>query len=149
MKYIDENDIDQIDINLWLGNNKGANDYDNIKKIDIIINFYKEKLKYNGKINYHIPFSFEESSLEECQNIINQVLKILLINPNKKILLCCKAGHHRSANLAIVYLINKYKWNYNKASKHIRSIRRYSLQRKSNLTLAVKMYSNTIEKIFN
>jgi protein-tyrosine phosphatase len=149
MKYIDENDIDQIDTKLWLGNNQGANEYDNIKNFDIIINFYKEKLKSNGKINYHIPFSFEEARLEECQNVINRVLKIILNNPNKKILLCCKAGHHRSANLAIVYLINKYKWNYQMASKHIRSIRRYSLQRESNLTLAVKMYSNTIEKIFN
>jgi protein-tyrosine phosphatase len=152
MKYIDENDIDKIDNNLWIGNYQGANNYDLLKKnnINVIINLYKNELnKYNGIKYYHLPYKFDEISYRDSWNIINKLLNIINKHKNDNLLINCKAGHHRSANAIILYLINKFYNNYDDTKKYVKNIRKHSLDRDSNMTTAMREYGNMVYYLYN
>lgn len=152
MKYIDENDIDKIDKKLWLGNYQGANNMNLLKKhnINVIINLYKNELKqYNGIKYYHLPYKFDEISLQNSWNVMHKLLNIINKHKNDNLLINCKAGHHRSANAILLALINKYNINYDKAKKYVKKIRNHSLDRESNMTTAMREYSKMIENMYN
>lgn len=152
MKYIDENNIDKIDDKIWLGNYEGANNYELLKKnkISIIINLYKNELnKYDGIKYYHLPYKFDEISLKDSWNIMHKLLNIINKHKNDNLLINCKAGHHRSANAIVLALINKYHTNYDQTKKYVKNIRKHSLDRESNMTVAMREYGNMVYYMYN
>jgi hypothetical protein len=145
-----ENNIDIIIDNIYLGNFIGAqNIINNNSKIDVIINFYKYKHTLNDNIiYYHIPYNFKTITIDECWIIIKNIIKITNTHYNKKILFCCKRGHHRSACAVLLYLILNNNCNYEIGKKYIKQIRKKSLNRKGNMIIALKYYAKLVNKIY-
>jgi hypothetical protein len=153
MHFFHENDIDKIHNNIYLGNFQGANKIinNNIYNINIIINFYKIKLDTNNTniIYYHLPYSFNDISINECWDLIINIIKITNQYYGQNILFCCKRGHHRSASAVLLYLILHKKCTYEEGVKYIKSIRKHSLNRNGNMPIALRYYSKLINKIYS
>ena len=153
MKHFDENDIDKITKNIYLSNFEGASQILNNNKynIHIIINFYKIKhnLKNTNIVYYHLPYSFNKISLNECWDLIINIIKITNEYYDKNILFCCKRGHHKSASAVLLYLILNNKCTYDQGEKYIKNIRKYALNRNGNMPIALRYYSKLINKIYS
>lgn len=136
----DEHDMDKIIANIWLGNYRAAYNKKELDRhnIDYIINITdKIESPFKDK-NYLIIPVRDKYSCEKKQQyyIMYQILRAfdfidLAIANKSNILVHCKKGHHRSANLILFYMIYKYNIGYIPALIYINNIRKYSLKRKT------------------
>lgn len=135
----DENNMDEIIPGVWLGNyraayNKKELDKNNIKYIinitDSIDSPFEQDKKYmiipiHDKNVCEIKSKeFMMKSIVDSINFIDEAL-----NNNYSILVHCRKGHHRSANLILFYLVYKYNIGYIPAIIYINNIRKYALMR--------------------
>lgn len=134
----DENDMDLIIPNIWLGNYRAAYNKEELDKhnINYIINV-TDKIKSPFKDKKYLVIPIKDKNI--CginnqsyimQNILNSFKFIdEAIKNNSQVLIHCRKGHHRSANLVLFYLIYKYNIGYIPAMIYINSIRKYALIR--------------------
>ena len=118
--------------NLWVGNYKSAVDVDFLTKnnIKLIINLSKNInfVSLNNIYKYRIPIH-DNLSNESDIGMINHFDKSYslidnYLKNNEGILIHCKAGIQRSATLAALYLMKKYKINSKKAMQIVKSKRK-------------------------
>lgn len=116
--------------NLYLGNHHTIED-DNLLKnnnIHTVINCTRNNYNINKNLVNIIDFpSYDPPTDDEFLFIIHNINKILqlidkLINENKKIIIFCHRGEHRSVTLCIAYLMFKFKIKSNIALFIIRHI---------------------------
>lgn len=135
-----ENDVDMIIPNLWLGNKKAALDEKFIKDNNI-------KYIVNVTDGIHCPFSFityyhipikdkkmcDNQSKDSMINYIDNAMDFILkgLQNNEGVLVHCRKGHHRSANIVVIFLMKFLKIGYIPAIIYINNIRPYSLRRKT------------------
>lgn len=136
----DEHDMDEIVKNIWLGNFKAAYDRDELDKHNIkyVINITDTiECPFDDKLYLYIPIRDKYSCHYASKHfIIRNYLKAFkfideALNRNKGVLIHCKKGHHRSANILLFYLIYKYNMGYIKALMLIKSKRPQALCRKT------------------
>ena len=135
-----ENDMDQIIPNVWLGNyeaayNKEELDKHNIKYISNITDTIE--CPFSDKYYLYIPIRDKYScNLATKHFIIKNYLRAFVfidtaLSDKSAVLIHCKKGHHRSANLLLFYLIYKYNIGYIEALIYIKSKRPEALCRKT------------------
>jgi hypothetical protein len=135
-----ENDVDLIIPNLWLGNKQAALDEDFIKNNNI-------KHVVNVTDGIHCPFSFvtylhipikdkkmcDIQSKDAMIQYIDVAMKFILraLQNNEGVLVHCRKGHHRSANIVVIFLMKYLKFGYIPSIIYINNIRPYALRRKT------------------
>lgn len=152
----DENKMDRIIDGIWLGNYKAAYDKEALddNNINYIINITdKIESPFDDKHYLIIPVRDKYSCGEESKEyIMYEILKSLdFINEALKnksdILIHCKKGHHRSANLILFYLVYRYNIGYIPALVYINSIRKYALKRKTCINKwGIEVYKDIVNK---
>lgn len=60
------------------------------------------------------------SEFEQCYDFITQALEE---NDTNQVLIHCYAGRSRSATIALMYLMKKYRYTYDQAEKHLKERR--------------------------
>lgn len=136
----DENDMDEIIPGIWLGNycaayNKEELDSHNIKYIINITDTIE--CPFDDKYYLYIPIRDKYScNIATKHFIIKNYLRSFkfiesALSNNCSVLVHCKKGHHRSANLILFYLVYRYNIGYLKALVYIKSIRPQALCRKT------------------
>lgn len=138
-----EHPMDEIIPNVYLGNYVAAYEKDLLDKhnINYIINITDSiECPFNDKKYLYIPIRDKWlADIKYYQYTISFIIKAIhFINKalanNSAILVHCKKGHHRSANLILFYLISKYpKLSFEEAENYIRSKRPTALTRETNL----------------
>ena len=146
--------IKKIVNNIYLGNHMTVLNYNLLKKnnIDYVINCTKNKYEINENIK-EINFpSYDPPSKEDFKYIVENINNILkeiheLDKNNKKIVIFCNKGRHRSVLLCIAYLIYKFKIKCNLAYRIVKYIHPESFSHigKSMIYLLMIM-DNIIEK---
>jgi len=140
MIYDNEPNANEIIENLWLGNHYASQDKEFIEKynIKIIINCAKDFPNYfenSDIIYYNLQIKDDINGaqiIEKNINQINYLINTALENKNG-ILIHCKAGHTRSANIVALYLYHKNFYSHIDSVNFVRSIRAYSLKKKSKI----------------
>lgn len=136
----DENDMDEIVKHIWLGNYQAAYNKEELDKHNIkyIINITDTiECPFNDKLYLYIPIRDKYSCNFTTKHFIikNYLRAFDFINEalknNYSVLIHCKKGHHRSANLLLFYLIYKYKIGYIQALIYIKEKRPAALCRKT------------------
>lgn len=152
-----EYDMDLITNNIWLGNkaaahNKQLLDKYNIKYIINVTPDIENKFENQGIKYLRVPIHDAElcevkvnkknyELLLESFRMINEAIK------NKYgVLVHCKKGHHRSANLLLFYYIYMYNTSYIKTLIMINYIRPKSLVRNTCINnWGMEIYKNIIK----
>ena len=140
--HIDENehDMDEIIHNVWLGNFKAAYNKEELdeKNIKYIINITDAiECPFDDKLYLYIPIRDKYSCKYATKHfIIKNYLQAFVfidkaLEKNKGVLIHCKKGHHRSANLILFYLIYKCNIGYIQALAFIKHKRPQALCRKT------------------
>ena len=110
-----ETNVTPITNNIWLGNLNIAADYDFIKnEIDVIINVSHENVVMFDNIEYHkIPMVDNNACTDKLINLIEYGADLLnyYIKNNKRVLVHCKRGHHRSASIIVMYFIKYHNYD--------------------------------------
>ena len=136
----EEEDMTEIINNVWLGNYKAAYNKKELDKHNIkyIINITDTiECPFDDKYYLYIPIRDKYScNLASRHFIIKNYFRAFLfindaLNHNKGVLVHCKKGHHRSANLILFYLIYRYNLGYIEALIYIKSKRPQALCRKT------------------
>jgi protein-tyrosine phosphatase len=162
-----ENDVNKIIPNLWLGNLKSSNNKYFLSKnnIRIIIRLFEyfdfdlndtnilNKIKFkktnygcmyykNGITYYHFPIKDNRLCLKNLFNLFEQTNNIIVdgYRTNRKILVHCKKGHHRSAAIVAAFLIKHINISYPMAIAFINSKRRCALRRETCMGRALFKY---------
>jgi len=136
--HLHENDCDLIIPNLWLGNKYSALDENFIRSSNI-------KYVINVTDGIHSPFPFityyhipikdkkmcDSQSREVMYTYIDTAINIILkgLQENVGVLVHCRRGHHRSANIVLIFLMKYLKIGYIPTMIYINSIRPYSFKR--------------------
>lgn len=136
--HLNENDVDLIIPNLWLGNKKAALDESFIRSANI-------KYVVNVTDGIHCPFTFityyhvpikdkrmcNPESREVMYKYIDTSLEFILkgLQENVGVLVHCRKGHHRSANIVLIFLMKYLGIGYIPGTIYINNIRPYSLKR--------------------
>jgi len=140
MIYENEYNANEIIPNLWIGNYISSQDESFIQKynIKIIINSTLEfPNKFENKNIFYkiIPIKdtlsgakYIEKNLQEIINLINYGIK-----NNIGILVHCKAGHTRSANIVALYLYHEFFDNYHDSINFVRNLREHTLKSESRI----------------
>lgn len=135
---IQENNMDHICNQIWLGNKESALDHNNliVHNIKYVLNCTPDiPCPFKDIIYYRVPIhdkeicdvSFSKKIFEYIFNsfkFIDTALK-----NNKGVLVHCKKGHHRSANIILFYLVYKYNIGFIYALMMINNIRPKALVR--------------------
>lgn len=145
---INENDVDMIIPNLWLGNKKAAIDkifLDN-NNIKYVVNVTGDLPCPFNDINY-LRIPIRDKSDYVCTNNkmaqeIDTALKFILnaLQNNTGVLVHCKKGHHRSAGIVMAFLIKYLKMSYLHSMLYINSLRPGALTRKTCLNNRVYQF---------
>ena len=123
-QYFQNNDLDEIIPNLWLGNYVAAIDLTNlenkgIKKILTVMD-YDDGLVYD-KSYIHKKCKVEDSCR---QNIIQYFGECLnFIKGGEKVLVHCMAGASRSATIVIAYIMWSQRWPFQRSIALVRDKR--------------------------
>lgn len=143
-----EKDVSEILPNLWLGNYKAALSQKFINKhnIECIINLTTNIPNVFDRIDYlHIPIKDKELFFENSEQLI-KIYDIATkfihdsLHDNKKILVHCKRGHHRSASIVAAYLIKYCGIAYSNATNYIHSMRKCALTRNTYMMKTLMLY---------
>lgn len=154
-----ENDVDQIIPNLWLGNKKSALDEEFIRSHNI-------KYIVNVTDGIHCPFPFityyhiplkdkkmcEGQSRDAMYKYIDTALEFILngLRENVGVLVHCRKGHHRSANIVLLFLMLYLEIGYIPGTIFINNIRPYSLKRNTCVNKwIINYYRKNIGKFSN
>jgi protein-tyrosine phosphatase len=138
--HLHENDVDLIIPNLWLGNKKAALDENFIKNNNIkhIVNVTDGiNCPFTDITYYHIPIKDKKmcdiESKDTMIKYIDTSMDFILngLKKNEGVLVHCRKGHHRSANIVVIFLMKYLKIGYLPAIIYINNIRPYSLRRKT------------------
>jgi hypothetical protein len=136
--HLNENDVDLIIPNLWLGNKHAALDKNFIQKNNIkyIINVTDGiHCPFHDIIYYHIPIKdkrmCDPKSMDVMYEYIDTALEYILkgLRENVGVLVHCRKGHHRSANIVLIFLMKYLKIGYIHGMMIINNIRPYALRR--------------------
>lgn len=136
----DENDMDMITNNIWLGNYKAAYNKKELDKHNIkyIINITDTiECPFDDKYYLYIPIRDKYSCNSLSKHfIIKNYLRAfhfidVALKNNTGVLVHCKKGHHRSGNLILFYLIYKFNLGYLESLVYIKSKRPKALCRKT------------------
>lgn len=136
----DEHDMDMICNNIWLGNYKAAYDKELLDEHNIkyVINITDTiECPFDDKFYLYIPIRDKYScKLATKHFIIKNYLRAFkfideAISKGYGVLVHCKKGHHRSANLLLFYLVYKFNVGYIEALIYIKTKRPQALCRKT------------------
>lgn len=162
-KYKNENDVDLVIPNLWLGNEKAATNLKflikyNIKTIITVMDDFKNLYDLlnlytaNGITLMNIPIKDKTLSaskdnilftvFDSTCNFIKSQLAL-----NKNVLIHCKRGHHRSAAIVAAYLIKELGINYKQAVVYIHKLRPFALAKRKNMSIELFKYNLHVLKI--
>lgn len=135
---LEENDADLIIPNLWLGNKKAALNKSFITSANIkyIVNVTDGiHCPFTDITYYHIPIKdkrmCDKKSREVMFRYIDNALDFILkgLQENVGVLVHCRKGHHRSANIVLMFLMKYLNVGYIPGTIYINSIRPYALKR--------------------
>lgn len=145
--------MDEISRNIWLGGIESAHDLNSLQSHNIkyIVNCTPDiENKFLSEIKYfNIPINdnriCDVSLYEEMITIIIKSFKFIdeAIDNNIGVLIHCKRGHHRSANILLFYLVYKYNISYLYALYKINKIRHHALVRNT----CINSWGMTLYKI--
>lgn len=147
---ISTKNYDEIIPRLFLGNYQASLDKNfleknNIKYIIRVIPEFHNLMFYNVKY-IHVPMKDDlicGYQLDGLFNFISDLIYNILVNTNSSILIHCKKGHHRSANMVAAFLIKYRGYSFNEAFNHINKIRPCALRRETCIGIELnKYYSN-------
>ena len=133
-----ENDVDLIIPNLWLGNKKAALDEQFIHSANIkyIVNVTDGiDCPFSYITYYHIPIKDKKMCHSKSRDAMFQYVTSAMefiqqgLKENIGVLVHCRKGHHRSANLVLIYLMKYLKIGYIPGIIYINNIRPYALKR--------------------
>lgn len=133
-----ENDVDEIIPNLWLGNKSAALNENFIvsKNIKYIVNVTDGiDCPFPFITYYHIPIKDKRMCHEQSRQVmfkyIDTCMDFILnaLKENVGILVHCRKGHHRSANIVLIFLMKYLKIGYIPSMIYINNIRPYALRR--------------------
>lgn len=136
--HLKENDVDLIIPNLWLGNKKAALDETFIKTSNIkyIVNVTDGiNCPFSFITYYHIPIKDKRMchtrSREAMYTYITNALDFILkgLQEGAGVLVHCRKGHHRSANIVLIFLMKYLKIGYIPGIIYINNIRPFALKR--------------------
>ena len=151
-----ENDADMIIGRLWLGNCNSALDYAFLEKNNIkyIVNVTDNvSSPFKNIMYYRIPIKDKETCCLHLKKIIYEQLDGALDFINKGlasgygVLVHCKRGHHRSANVVLIFLMKYLRVGYIPCFMYISNIRPTALRRETCLNYWIlNYYRERIEK---
>ncbi len=130
--------MDHIMSQIWLGNKEAAFDHNTLiyHNIHYILNCTPDlPNKFTDMKYYRVPIKDKNMCDVSCGKqmfeYIFNAFKFIdeALNNNSGILVHCKRGHHRSANIILFYLVYKYNIGYMKAMLLINQIRPTALVR--------------------
>jgi protein tyrosine/serine phosphatase len=145
-----ENQLDLIVDSLWLGNEQAIANHKLLeeKQITDVINISDSIIKPSENINYYGYLMIDkwacsttdndddndndnsnvayDTLIEECAQMIDYLIK-----NNRRVVIYCKRGHHRSASVVAYYLVNCHNYKLPDAVMKIKSIRPTALRRMS------------------
>lgn len=126
---------------LWLGDEHSSNDINFIKKYQIknIIRILPG-IPSVANINYlHIPWNDKDICNKNVNDIFTQSIDFIeqSLSSNNNILIHCKRGHHRSAIIVVLFMVERLNMDLHKVVNYIRNRRKCSLRR---LSCMVKQY---------
>jgi len=136
--HLKENDVDLIIPNLWLGNKHAALDENFIrtKNIKYIVNVSDGiHCPFSFITYYHIPIKDKRMCSEASRHVMYTYIDTALefitkgLRENVGVLVHCRKGHHRSANIVLLFLMKYLKIGYIPGIIYINNIRPYSLRR--------------------
>ena len=141
MIHEDEFNANEIIPNLWLGNYIASQDEDFIKKynIKIIINSamnYPNIFENKKNIHYmYLPIKDRITGARYIDKNLSKIISLIDygLKNNIGVLVHCKAGHTRSANIVALYLYHIYFNDYRESVNFVRKLRPYSLKSKSRI----------------
>mgnify|MGYP003387492890 FL=1 len=111
--------IKKIINNIFLGNHETVLNDNLLKqyKVDYVINCTRNKYVINNDIVDIISFpSYDPPTHEDFKYISKNIVKLVekiddIVKKNKRIVIFCHKGRHRSVMLCIAYLMYKFKIN--------------------------------------
>jgi dual specificity phosphatase 12 len=136
--HLEENDVDQIIPNLWLGNKKAALDKDFLQKNNIkyVINVTDGiHCPFKEMIYYHVPIKDKKMCDPQLKNVMHEYINMALqyinkgLTENVGVLVHCRKGHHRSANIVLIFLMQYLGMGYIPSMIIINNLRPYALRR--------------------
>lgn len=136
--HLVENDVDLIIPNLWLGNKKAALDENFIRSNNIkyVVNVTDGiHCPFQFVTYYHIPIKDKKMCNDELKKVmysyIDTALEFILkgLREHVGVLVHCRKGHHRSANIVLLFLMKYLKIGYIPGIIYINNIRPFSLRR--------------------
>lgn len=133
-KRIGINKADQVDANLFIGNEEAANNLEwlNSSGITHVINCAKEIPNfYDGTLRYlrldlgdgQSEINTEDDLHRVAEGSYRYISSVLRRDPKIKILVHCRAGISRSASIVVYYLMRKMGLSYDQALKYLRDRR--------------------------
>ena len=136
--HLKENDVDMIIPNLWLGNKHAALSEDFIRSHNIkyVVNITDGiECPFTFVTYYHVPIKDKRMCDEESREVmfkyIDSALEFILngLKENVGVLVHCRKGHHRSANIVVIFLMKYLHIGYIPSLIYINNIRPFALKR--------------------
>lgn len=135
-----EHDADMILPNLWLGNKKASQDEEFLKRNNIkyILSVIDESPNIKNNTMHHwikikdaevCDDKFKNEMLLQIDNAVNFIN--LGLSNNCGVLVHCKRGHHRSANMIVMFMMKYLNIGYLPAIIYINKIRPTAMVRKT------------------
>lgn len=120
--------------NLWVGNKETAEDEDFLKGngINVVIKVAQYQIKVYPKIVYHMVNVSDDEicNLNDVKGLFEMTSDLINDNiENKKILVVCKMGNHRSATIIAHYMIKYLQVPFINTILYINNLRLTSLRR--------------------
>lgn len=114
---------DHIIDNIYLGSQKSGIDLDQLSKLNIqyVLTLGKGMKVNFDQIIYKI-IEIDDSLEQDLSNYIKEALDFICESQrnHSNILVHCVSGISRSASIVIVYMMNKYKMNYDQAHSAVK-----------------------------
>ena len=141
----------EIDKNLWLGDSRSALDTDFLKSnnIKLVVNLSKNLNFTDLDIHkYRVPIHdnrSQESDIGMITHFPHIYTKMQYhIDRNEGVLVHCRAGMQRSATVVALYLMKKYKMNFENVKKLIRGKRWIAFYPTINFIGPIKYFETNI-----
>lgn len=152
-----ENDADMVIPNLWLGNKHAALNEQFIRKFNIkyIVNVTDGiRSPFPFVTYYNLPISDKKMCDDNLRSVMFNYIKSALtfisdgLRNGEGVLVHCRKGHHRSANIVLLFLMEHLKIGYIPAMIFINNLRPYALKRNTCVNKWILNYYNEHIKDF-